>query len=128
MRLIIGGAGQGKLAYALAQSGLSRDDVLHGADCPLELTAHPAVLDGYHALVRRLLRAELDACAYTERLLDENPDVIVLCDEVGCGVVPLDAFERRWREETGRLCCLIAGRAGRVERVYCGIAQTIKGD
>ena len=52
---------------------------------------------------------------------------IVVCQEVGGGVVPIDAQEREWRECTGRLCCDIAAQADRVYRVYCGIATCIKG-
>lgn len=50
----------------------------------------------------------------------------VVCDEIGCGVVPMDAGERDWREATGRLCCDIAAQADRVYRVCCGVAQCIK--
>ena len=51
----------------------------------------------------------------------------VVCQEVGGGVIPMDAQEREWRECTGRLCCDIAAQADRVYRVYCGIATCIKG-
>ena len=51
----------------------------------------------------------------------------IVCNEVGGGVVPMDAQERAWRECTGRLCCDIAAQADRVYRVYCGIATCIKG-
>ena len=56
----------------------------------------------------------------------KNPDMVILCDEVGCGIVPIEPFQRQWREETGRLCCLLAQRAQRVERIFCGIAMTLK--
>ena len=61
-----------------------------------------------------------------EALLRENPHIAVVCDEIGCGVVPVDAFERAWREETGRICCMLAERAARVDRIFCGIATCLK--
>ncbi|MBP6421033.1 MAG: bifunctional adenosylcobinamide kinase/adenosylcobinamide-phosphate guanylyltransferase, partial [Agathobacter sp.] len=42
------------------------------------------------------------------------------------GIVPLDSFEREYRERLGRLLCEIAAKAERVERIVCGIGQRIK--
>ena len=64
--------------------------------------------------------------AFARTLLERNPGAVVVCDEVGLGVVPLDPFERRWREETGRALCLLAAAAERVERVSCGLGQRLK--
>jgi len=41
-------------------------------------------------------------------------------------VVPIEPFEERWREETGRLCCALAARSDAVYRVWAGIPQKIK--
>ena len=41
-------------------------------------------------------------------------------------IVPLDSFEREYRERLGRLLCEIAAKAERVERIVCGIGQRIK--
>ena len=51
----------------------------------------------------------------------------VTCDEVGCGVVPLDPEEERYREAVGRLCCALAAEADAVVRVIAGVPQYIKG-
>jgi len=52
----------------------------------------------------------------------------VIATEVGGGVVPVDAGERRAREAAGRLNCLLAARAEAVIHVYCGIPKLIKGE
>lgn len=51
---------------------------------------------------------------------------IVICREVGLGIVPLDAKERAWRELVGRTCALLAARADEVVRMVCGIPVRIK--
>lgn len=61
-------------------------------------------------------------------LLDKMQGKIITCREIGCGIVPMDALERKWREETGRLCCAIAETADLVVRVSAGIPQVLKGE
>lgn len=51
---------------------------------------------------------------------------VVIATEVGGGVVPIDAGQRAAREAAGRLSCLLAGRAQRVVRVFCGLPMVLK--
>ena len=124
MILIVGGTVQGKLNYALSTYRKTLDDVAdNAADAH-----HKAIFNHFHLYVRnQLAQGSTDLTAELEALLTANPDISILCDEIGCGVVPIDRFERIYRETTGRLCCMLAARAERVERVFCGIATTIKG-
>ena len=63
-----------------------------------------------------------------EALADELASKeIVIADEIGCGLVPLDASEREKRERAGRLACMLAERADTVIRVVCGCPQVLKG-
>lgn len=61
-----------------------------------------------------------------ECLLKGNEERILVTDEIGCGIVPEDPFERIYREETGRICCQLAAEARQVWRVCCGLGQRIK--
>ena len=54
-------------------------------------------------------------------------ELIFISDEIGGGIVPLDAFEREWREVTGRILCRLAEKADKVTRIVMGLAQIIKG-
>lgn len=109
MHLIIGGAHQGKLRYALSL-GYTEADVARS------LPTDQPILYGLQALTREdpTLSAE------------DIPDCIVICDELGCGVVPMDYEDRAWRERTGRLLCDLAAKATRVDRVFCGIPMRLK--
>ncbi len=113
MILIIGGVGQGKLDYVLKKTGYSQSDV---ADSPQAGLKKPI----FSGLERW---ADLDENA----ILEKNPDVIFICAEVGCGVVPANPEERIWREKVGRLCCRLAERADTVERIFCGMPMILKG-
>ena len=101
--LIVGGAAQGKTAFA------------H------RIAKQTDIIDDLHLLVRQALEHG--------QPLPQAQDFLgktVVCNELGCGIVPMDASDRAWREETGRLCCAIAEQADGVYRMSCGIAQCIK--
>lgn len=118
MILVIGGRGQGKLDYVLAHTGLTLDDVAH--------TPEEAAGKRIFSNLARWLRDHPESDPVP--LLAAAPDLIVLCDEVGCGVVPVDAGERAWRELVGRTCGTLAASADAVIRVYCGLGMALKGD
>lgn len=119
MILVIGGAGQGQLAVALRNTGYTEGDVTRtlGADKP--------VLSGLQEAVRNaLLEGKTQEQILAELLWHE----VVVSDEVGCGVVPMEPFEREWREIVGRICCELAKNAEHVARVFCGIPMMLKGE
>lgn len=122
--LIVGGACQGKGEYAQKAFGLNEREILpwneerEGASCIADL----------HLRVRACLEKGLTQQEVLEKLLPFCRGKIVLCDDIFCGVVPLDAMERQWREVTGRLLCLLAQEADTVIRMQCGLPQAIKGE
>ena len=122
--LIVGGACQGKREYAKNAYGLNEAEILpwneerEGASCIADL----------HLRVRACLEKGLTQQEVLEKLLPFGRGKIVLCDDIFCGVVPLDALERQWREVTGRLLCLLAQEADTVIRMQCGLPQAIKGE
>ena len=120
MKLYIGGTGNGQRELAARETGLSPKPC-----SPVEALSAPAI-DCFHMTLRELLENGSDSRAFALRLVAENPDAVIVCDEIGLGLVPLDPFERRWREETGRALCILAESAERVTRVYCGLPQVIK--
>ena len=61
-----------------------------------------------------------------QRLFQLYPACIIIGDEIGNGIVPIDAFERKYRETYGRILSNIAERAEEVDRVLCGLSQKIK--
>ncbi|WP_409969948.1 bifunctional adenosylcobinamide kinase/adenosylcobinamide-phosphate guanylyltransferase [Bengtsoniella intestinalis] len=114
MRLIIGGMGQGKLSYVLHKTGYTLDDVAYTP----EEAVHRPIFAGLENW------STLDEIS----LLEKNPSLICICNEVGCGVVPVDPTARIWREQVGRLCCRLAVQATSVERIFCGLPMVLKGE
>jgi len=146
MILITGGAYQGKREYARKRWNIETEEMADGKTCAPEAIKSSRLVFNLQALVRRMLEktdvpgdtAE-EASDVTlpdegpgiqERiraLAAQNPDVILITDEIGCGIIPMNAFERRYREEAGRLSCALAAEAEEVVRVVCGVAVKLKG-
>ena len=54
-------------------------------------------------------------------------DKILICEDISCGVVPIDPEQRAWREAVGRMNAMLAARAERVTRIFCGLPMELKG-
>lgn len=52
---------------------------------------------------------------------------VIVGDEICGGVVPVDSFKRKWRDETGKLYQYLANEAEIVDRVFAGLALRLKG-
>lgn len=114
MVLVIGGLAAGKREYVKRTFGYRDEDF---AD---------AVLDDRPVLYNLqdlAAKTDLPEEELVERLLQKD---VVICNETGNGIVPVDKAERMARELTGRLCIQLAARADKVVRVICGIPQVLK--
>ena len=124
MRIITGGAFQGKRAFAeKLYPGVEWTD---GGRCALDEIRTCRAVYGFHEFVKRWLEQGKNWEELASLMLEENRDLILICDEIGCGLVPVDAFEREYRESTGRVMNALAEQAERVDRVVCGIGRRIK--
>ena len=56
------------------------------------------IVPRFHEWVKNCMKAEQNLEEELREKLAQEPDQIIVCDELGCGVVPMDAFERAWRE------------------------------
>lgn len=126
MIMVTGGAHQGKGAYAAERLGVRSP--ASGATCSFEEALAANAIADYHLLIRRLLEEGADPIAFTQRLCEENKGCIIIIDEVGSGIVPIEKSERTWREQVGRCGCMIAKNSAVVIRLCCGIPTAIKGE
>ncbi len=110
MILVIGGAYQGKREFVKNVLGIENNRVFYN----------------FHTEIKKCL----DLGKNTEELISNifNCDYqVIVSDEIGCGIVPLESNIRDWREATGRALCKIASECEQVWRVQCGIGSKIKG-
>ena len=127
MKLIIGGTFQGKTAFACRQTGISLEQAADGMTCEYDAIYHVPMIYHFHEYVKRRMQDGLEYKNLPAEILKKNPQLVIVSNELGYGVVPIEAFDRRYREDTGRICCELAAASEEVWRVYCGIGTPIKG-
>lgn len=126
MKLIVGGAHQGKARYA-SSIGIAKEESMEdGAVCSLDALFTCSCMNHFHLWVKRALKEGRELRELPLQLARRNPEVVLITDELGCGIVPVDAFDREYREVHGRICCSLAAEAREVHRVLCGIGTVIK--
>lgn len=153
MELYIGGFAQGKLEYVQnkkAEEAISIDMVIDCAQSDYQKTLQSidnkiknenadvnnianvndiVIINHLHLWVKDLLREGMEESEVQSTILSwvaTHPNTILICDELGNGIVPLEKMERIWREQTGRLMIELAKQAERVERILCGLGQRLK--
>jgi adenosylcobinamide kinase/adenosylcobinamide-phosphate guanylyltransferase len=124
MVLIYGGAFQGKTEYVMSKYSLETKDIFFCGSNEIDFTKK--VINGLHIFIFESLQSPSDPEQYIRNNLEKFKDKIIICDDISCGVVPVTALERKWRECTGRCMMLLAGESDSVIRVFCGLPQILK--
>ncbi len=126
MKLVIGGYAQGKLDYVLSKYHLNKNIVWDSVLPDCTLVKETIIINHLHLWIKNCMLE--GRCPEEEILLflDSCQDCIIISDEVGNGIVPINAFEREYRERVGKILIQVAERAEEVERVICKIGQKIK--
>lgn len=126
MDFIIGGCFQGKREYVKEKYGFTESDFIDAKDIKNNDMQGKRCLVGFHRFIRTLLLEGADIEKNVTLLLEKNDIHVIISDEIGYGIVPIDDFEREYRELVGRQCCILAQKAERVVRVVSGIGAAIK--
>lgn len=127
MFFIIGGQSQGKLKYALEVSKFDLKDVINCETDRIINIFEYKIIYNFHIYIRKLLEMNINALESVKQHIKKESKKIIICNEIGCGIVPIDKQERIYRDELGKICIYLAKISDRVERVCCGIPIKIKG-
>ena len=125
MDIIIGGAYQGKLDYAKEKFAIPAVDVF---SCTEEGEIDFSRKCIYHLEKFTLgcVQKGVNSIEIFEKNRQLWEDSLLICADIFCGIVPMDAQMRAWREETGRLMAWLSAQAKTVTRMFCGLPQRIK--
>lgn len=132
MKLVIGGYSQGKLEFVLQKykedDYMILDGILLDEKQSEEQNVQKklVIINHFHLWVKERILEKGNPEEEIDAFIGKNGKVIIISDEIGNGIVPIDAFERDYRERTGRILVKLASEADEVVRVICGIGQRIK--
>lgn len=123
MKLIIGGAYNGKLNYLKDTLGVQEKDICYVQDT---LDLSKSVLYGIHHFIYHNALIGISSLPIFEEHLNDLNDKIIVCDEISSGIVPLKKEERFYREEVGRILQLLSRESSSITRIFCGIEVVLK--
>ena len=127
MVYIIGGSYQGKREYAMERFALTDADIFVCTEDTVEIDFSKRIIANIERFALGCVKRNEEPRDYWEAHMDMLEDTILIADDISCGVVPIDATIRAWREAAGRANNYLAREAEQVIRVFCGIGQVIKG-
>ena len=120
MILIIGGAWQGKLSFARETFDITEEDIYTCS--PVEIDFSKRCI----CKVEEFAWGHPDPVGYFRENREQWEDCILILRDVFCGVVPMEAETRAWRQKTGRLAQYLSREAAQVSRIFCGLEQRLK--
>lgn len=120
MILIIGGAYQGKLSFAKDTFDITEEDVFTCTQGQIDFSKRCIYK------IEDFTWENEDPIGYFEAHRDQWQDSILIMQDIFCGVVPMGAENRAWRQRTGRLAQYLSREADQVSRIFCGLEQRIK--
>lgn len=120
MIFLIGGSCQGKLQHAMQSFGLTDADVFTCAGPEIDFSRR--CID--HVELLALHRS--DPVEYLEQNRALWHDSVLIMEDIFCGVVPMGAENRAWRQRAGRLSQHLSREARQVSRIFCGLELRLK--
>ena len=124
MTLIIGGAYQGKLAFARETFSLAEEDVFTCSGTEIDFSK--PFINALEEFTLACIRQGADPVAFLREHRAQWERTIFICQDLFCGVVPIDTELRAWRHTTGLVCQYLSREAERVSRIFCGLEQRLK--
>lgn len=125
MIVVFGGAFQGKTEFAKNRFNIEDCDVFD-CDGKSEIDFEKKIITHIEKFILFLIRQNQSVFDYFESNADKFKDKIIICEDVCCGVVPIDKELRLYRDNVGKQMQIFCREATEVYRVFCGIGEQIK--
>ena len=126
MVLVIGGAYQGKLDYVKEKFDIKDSDIYFCNDENTQIDFDKKVICGIHKFVLAMIKNNKQPILYIQQNIDKFKDKIIICDDISCGVVPIDYEKRMLREQIGHCLSIFSKNSDKVVRLFCGIPTKLK--
>ena len=124
MILIYGGAYNGKNEFVKKKYNLENKDLFYCNNSNLDFSYK--VIMGLHMFIKDCVLKKIDTLDIIKENLDILQDKIIVCDEIGSGIVPLNREDRLWREECGKVLQFLSQNSNKVCRIFFGLEEVLK--
>lgn len=115
----------GKKNYALKIYGSFENVTDLSTESPEKIKS--GLIINIHDGVKILLEGNIAPLKFFADRIDTLRHSVIIGDEICGGVVPVEAFARKWRDETGRLYQFLADESEIVDRIFAGLPLRLKG-
>lgn len=126
MILIIGGAYQGKLDFAKNEFNIGESDIFYCNDKNIEIDFNKNIIANIDKFILAMIKNNKEPIKYINDNIHKFSNKIITCEDISCGVVPIDYQMRVLRESIGHCLSILSKNSDRVVRLFCGIPMDLK--
>ncbi len=126
MVLIIGGAYQGMLEYALEKTHYRPSDVYNCTRDRVDIDFSKRILNNVEEICYACLEADRNPVKFMAARRSKWANSVIIMNDISCGLVPMDPRDRAARESASRLAIYLVNEADAVIRVFAGLAKRLK--
>lgn len=126
MKLLFGGAYNGKLNYLRENLGIKEEEIFYCSKNNIDFSKK--VISGIDKFIYFNALEGKESLSFFKENKERFKGKILICDEISSGIVPLKKEERLWREETGKVLQFLSKESEEVYRIFFGIPTRLKGE
>lgn len=126
MVLIIGGAYQGKLDYAKEKFKIKDEEVFFCNYENINIKFDKKIIANIDKFVFAMIKNNKDPIIYIKDNIEKFKGKIITCEDISCGIVPIDYEMRLLRDSIGHCLSILSKNSDKVVRLFCGIPMELK--
>lgn len=125
MIVVFGGSHQGKTDFAKRLFSLTDEDIYECSGTEADFSRR--CISHIERIVLARLEEDLGVFDWFDSHMEDFRGKIVICDDICCGVVPIEKLLRLYRDNVGKQMQIFCREADEVYRVYAGLGEKLKG-
>lgn len=126
MIFVFGGSYQGKTDFVKKTFSLTDEDIFVPEEGMTEFETDRKAISHMERFIYSRIEKELPVFDWFDEHMEMFRDRIVICDDISCGVVPIEKILRLYRDNVGKQMQIFSREADEVYRVYAGLGEKLK--